>query len=269
MGMKRFIFKFIDAIMGANDHTYAYDLIGDLLAADLDGEGVFYSYDTNSNVTDLVDTKGDSVALYEYGPFGETAAQKGSLVEVNPFHFSTKDLDVRVGLYFYGYRFYQPELGRWISRDPIGDAAFYDRYAQGRSRAEKDSLSNMALGPSYLFNANNSLSNVDPHGLHFFGTYGNYCGPGWCGGKSQSEKDCACSKDPLPDPVNSIDSCCKNHDTCLGKGGGKECDDAMCDCLKGIDPLEPDPPPGMGHDQQYKAWRNMLGLFCSLTIPTH
>ena len=111
----------VAAIMGANDQAYAYDPIGDLLAADLDGEGVFYSYDTNSNVTDLVDTKGDSVAHYEYGPFGETAAQKGSLVEVNPFHFSTKDLDVRVGLYFYGYRFYNPSLGRWPNRDPIGE----------------------------------------------------------------------------------------------------------------------------------------------------
>lgn len=35
------------------------------------------------------------------------------------FRFSTKYYDVETGLYYYGYRFYSPELGRWMSRDPI------------------------------------------------------------------------------------------------------------------------------------------------------
>ncbi len=26
-----------------------------------------------------------------------------------------------IGLYYYGYRYYSPELGRWLSRDPIGE----------------------------------------------------------------------------------------------------------------------------------------------------
>ena len=33
--------------------------------------------------------------------------------------FSTKYYDAEAGLYYYGYRYYSPSLGRWISRDPI------------------------------------------------------------------------------------------------------------------------------------------------------
>jgi RHS repeat-associated protein len=36
-----------------------------------------------------------------------------------PHRFSTKHFDVETGLYYYGYRFYSPELMRWLSRDPI------------------------------------------------------------------------------------------------------------------------------------------------------
>ncbi|MFH0907272.1 MAG: RHS repeat-associated core domain-containing protein, partial [bacterium] len=33
---------------------------------------------------------------------------------------STKYLDGETGLYYYGFRYYDPVLGRWLSRDPIG-----------------------------------------------------------------------------------------------------------------------------------------------------
>lgn len=33
--------------------------------------------------------------------------------------FSTKYYDAKADLYYYGYRYYSPSLGRWISRDPI------------------------------------------------------------------------------------------------------------------------------------------------------
>ena len=33
--------------------------------------------------------------------------------------FSTKYYDAEADLYYYGYRYYSPSLGRWISRDPI------------------------------------------------------------------------------------------------------------------------------------------------------
>ncbi len=41
--------------------------------------------------------------------------------ERNPFRFSTKFTDQASGLVYYGYRYYHPDWGRWISSDPIGE----------------------------------------------------------------------------------------------------------------------------------------------------
>ncbi len=79
-----------------------------------------YTYDGNGNVVDVMDDEGTSVAHYEYDPFGRTISSSGTFAEENRWRFSTKSLD-ESGLYYYGYRYYSPELGRWPSRDPIGE----------------------------------------------------------------------------------------------------------------------------------------------------
>jgi RHS repeat-associated protein len=43
------------------------------------------------------------------------------MAKVNPFLFSTKYYDWETGLYYYGYRYYDPGTGRWLSKDPIGE----------------------------------------------------------------------------------------------------------------------------------------------------
>lgn len=78
-------------------------------------------YDGNGNVTGLVNASCASVAHYEYGPFGEVVSAAGSAVGVCPFGFSTKYTDAETGLCYYGYRYYDPTWGRWVSRDPIGE----------------------------------------------------------------------------------------------------------------------------------------------------
>lgn len=141
-------------------------------------------------------------------------------------------------------------------------------YLRKRWMREADTSAKATL--LYTFVKNGPVNNIDALGLDLFlGSYGKYCGPGWCGGKEQSEKDCACSKDPLPEPDNAIDACCKTHDTCLGGGGSHECDDAMCECLKGVDPVNEPVPPGGRLDNQIKSYNKMLGLFCGIKIPGH
>jgi len=39
----------------------------------------------------------------------------------NPIRFSTKWFDPETGLGYWGYRYYSPRLGRWMSQDPIGE----------------------------------------------------------------------------------------------------------------------------------------------------
>lgn len=61
------------------------------------------------------------VAEYDYNPFGKLISATGEKANLFAFRFSTKYLDSETGLYYYGYRFYSPDLGRWINRDPIGE----------------------------------------------------------------------------------------------------------------------------------------------------
>jgi len=63
-------------------------------------------------------------AKYEYDPYGglRSSYQHSDYVgyaTTFAFCFSTKYLDTETGLYYFGYRYYLPRLGRWISRDPI------------------------------------------------------------------------------------------------------------------------------------------------------
>jgi len=88
-----------------------------------------YLYDANGNVGQLVDAADGSVAAaYEYAPFGGFTSAMGTYAEVNPFRFSTKYADDVTGLYYYGYRYYSPVLGRWLNRDPIGEEGGYNIY---------------------------------------------------------------------------------------------------------------------------------------------
>jgi RHS repeat-associated protein len=79
------------------------------------------AYDGNGNVAALVaQANGSLSARYEYGPFGEAIRATGPMARKNPFRFSTKYTDNETGLIYYGYRYYNPSTGRWMSRDPIG-----------------------------------------------------------------------------------------------------------------------------------------------------
>ena len=46
-------------------------------------------------------------------------AKSGPLADFFRHRFSTKYYDFENGLYYYGYRFYNPALMRWLNRDPI------------------------------------------------------------------------------------------------------------------------------------------------------
>jgi len=58
-------------------------------------------------------------ATFEYGPFGELIGATGTEADRHRFRFSTKYEDPVTGFLYYGFRFYNPESGRWLNRDPI------------------------------------------------------------------------------------------------------------------------------------------------------
>ena len=102
----------------------------------------FPIYDTNGNITSYTNENDEIVAEFEYSPFGKIT--KGSMVNEFNFRFSTKYHDPETNLYDYGYRFYSPEHGRWLQRDPIAE------------------LSDPNL---YAFCHNNPISEVDVEGM--------------------------------------------------------------------------------------------------------
>ena len=65
----------------------------------------------------------------QYSPYGKLIRSEGPMAERNPFRFSTKYLDTESGLYYYGLRYYDPHLGRFINRDPIEEAGGLNLYA--------------------------------------------------------------------------------------------------------------------------------------------
>jgi len=81
----------------------------------------YYYADGNGNITYMLNSSQSMVAKYRYDPFGNTISSSGALASDNVYRFSSKETHVNSGMYYYGYRFYDPNLQRWINRDPIGE----------------------------------------------------------------------------------------------------------------------------------------------------
>src|SRR5881409_3447912 len=112
----------------------------------------------------------------------------GPLAEANLYRFSSKEYHANSRLSYYGFRYYDPNLQRWISQDPLGDvgSAVYlratvrpnvenQRLAERvvRFKAETDSPADVAsLNEWSEVNVNlhggignDPLNQVDPFGL--------------------------------------------------------------------------------------------------------
>jgi RHS repeat-associated protein len=107
------------------------------------GEYVF-TYDANGNVAQVLDLSAGSaaaaiVAHYEYDPYGGVVNDLSgyTYAEANPIRFSTKYWDAETGLGYWGYRYYSARLGRWLSRDPIGETGGTNLYAAVRNSPTK------------------------------------------------------------------------------------------------------------------------------------
>jgi RHS repeat-associated protein len=102
--------------------------MGGLLAR-TDGSGsTYYHADAAGNITAMADASGNVVARYLYDPFGNLLGKWGALADANRYRFSSKEVHPNSGLYYYGYRFYEPNLQRWMNRDPIGEAGGINLY---------------------------------------------------------------------------------------------------------------------------------------------
>jgi RHS repeat-associated protein len=100
--------------------------IGGLLEIVQNGQRYYPFYDGRGNVKGLIDPAQNITVKYEYDPFGFLLGKTGSIEQ--PYRFSTKSFDEKIGLSYYGYRYYLPLLGRWINRDPLREAGGSNLY---------------------------------------------------------------------------------------------------------------------------------------------
>lgn len=84
-------------------------------------------YDLQGNIVCLLDHhKRSIVESYRYSAYGEEVLfnQSGEVLSDstvgNPWRFQGKRIEKEIGLIYFGYRYYDPEIGRWISPDPLG-----------------------------------------------------------------------------------------------------------------------------------------------------
>lgn len=102
----------------------------------------FYHTDHLGSTVLVTDEAGNTVWSSEYTPFGQITMEEGTLAKAAKF--TGKDLDEDTGLYYFNARWYDSELGRFISEDPIKDGLNWYTYA-----------------------VNNPLRFVDPTGLAY------------------------------------------------------------------------------------------------------
>ncbi len=103
-----------------------------------------------------VDGNNDTTVVerYEYDAFGKPTVYDANWTVLNTSAvgntrlFHGRDYDYETGLYYYRYRYYEPEAGRFTTPDPLG--AFADPTSYGNA---------------YTFCGNNPWSYTDPFGL--------------------------------------------------------------------------------------------------------
>jgi RHS repeat-associated protein len=95
----------------------------------------FYGHDGNGNVASLIGAStGAALAEYEYDLFHRLLRATEPLTFTNPFLAATKFFDRETGFYYYGYRYYDPQAGRWPNRDPFNNGDVRDAYTFVRNR---------------------------------------------------------------------------------------------------------------------------------------
>jgi len=89
--------------------------IGAAVALELQGQVYAPLHDFSGNIIAIVSHNGQLAEKYEISAFGE---ENCSSTPINPWRFNSKRSEE--GLVFFGLRFYDPKLGRWLTPDPAG-----------------------------------------------------------------------------------------------------------------------------------------------------
>lgn len=88
-----------------------------------------YAADPLGNVTALLSRAGALVNEYRYEPFGSAEPGYPRESVPNPLRYKGREHDGATGMYYMRTRWYDPDLDRFVSSDPIGIAGGINTYA--------------------------------------------------------------------------------------------------------------------------------------------
>jgi RHS repeat-associated protein len=97
------------------------------LAQHQSGVSTFFELDPNHTVTSLTDPSGSVVGGFTYDSFGRIESTSGSVS--SRFRYTGREYDPETGLLYYRHRYLDPEIGRFLSEDPIGLNGGINAYA--------------------------------------------------------------------------------------------------------------------------------------------
>lgn len=107
------------------------------------GEREYFLYNVIGSTSALTDDSGSVISTTNYGAWGAETGTTGSSENVRKF--STKERSASIGLDYFGFRYYDYDLGRFTTRDPSG-------YPDGPN--------------NYLYCDNNPVNKIDALGLY-------------------------------------------------------------------------------------------------------
>jgi RHS repeat-associated protein len=88
----------------------------------------FCLFDGNKNISTIADESAIVFENVRYSPFGKVVANDEES-RTTPFGFSSEYLDTGLGIVYYNFRHYIPELGRWMQRDPMHFGSLANKYS--------------------------------------------------------------------------------------------------------------------------------------------
>ena len=137
----------------------------------------YYATDHLGSSSVLTTSTGSYHERIEYLPYGEvwmdasTSSATGVGGYTTPYKFTGKELDKETGLYYFGARYYDARISRWISTDPA-----FEKYLPDRSKSSIKEEKLPAGGiyepinmDIYNYVGNNPIVYIDPDGNFRFG----------------------------------------------------------------------------------------------------
>ena len=102
---------------------FSYDADGKVVAVNYNGNYYYYLRNAQSDIVKLIDKTGATVVEYTYDSWGKLLSTSGSLASTlgknNPFRYRGYVYDEETGFYYLQSRYYNPEVGRFISSDVL------------------------------------------------------------------------------------------------------------------------------------------------------